>query len=151
MQSSFMPRAIKSVFTAAIFLGVFFVAPRFAAAATPVSGLIDSDTTWTAAQSPYVVASDGVTVNSGVTLTIEPGAVIKLDQSATLDSGQGTLVANGTAGSPIIFTSLKDDSVQGDTNSDGSATTPAMADWNAIVLNHPRDQVSYAHIYYGNN
>jgi len=42
--------------------------------ATEVSGVITSDTTWNLADSPYIVKGD-VTVNPGVTLTIEPGEV----------------------------------------------------------------------------
>ena len=47
-----------------------------AASATDVSGVISSNTTWTLANSPYL-ATGYVTVNAGVTLTIEPGTVVK--------------------------------------------------------------------------
>ena len=46
-------------------------------ASTPVSGAITLDTTWTKANSPYMLTGT-VTVNSGVTLTIEPGATVDL-------------------------------------------------------------------------
>jgi hypothetical protein len=48
----------------------------FAHADTYVSGTIDENTTWTLAESPYIVTGD-VTVGEGVTLTVESGAVIK--------------------------------------------------------------------------
>ncbi|MCO6449373.1 MAG: RHS repeat protein, partial [Caldilineales bacterium] len=114
------------------------------AVATDVCGTIGSNTTWNAAGSPYVVTCD-VYVNPGVTLTINPGVVVKFNSFWEDIQVNGTLLANGSAGSPIIFTSLKDDTAGGDTNGDGGATTPAPEDWSSLrflnsstgsVLNH---------------
>ena len=41
-----------------------------------VSGTINADTTWTVLNSPYTLTGD-VTVATGVTLTVEPGVVVK--------------------------------------------------------------------------
>jgi len=46
-------------------------------ASTPVGGIITSDTTWTDTNSPYTLTGS-VTVNPGVTLTIEPGVTVDL-------------------------------------------------------------------------
>ena len=43
---------------------------------TPVSGLITINTTWDQAGNPYLVTGD-IAVNNGVTLTIDPGVIIK--------------------------------------------------------------------------
>ena len=83
-------------------------------AATNVSGPIYSNTTWTLAGSPYVMTST-VTVASGVTLTIEPGVVVKASGQFTQLSINGTLYAVGTSTNRITFTSIQDDSVAGDT------------------------------------
>ena len=58
-----------------------------AGATTNVSGTIATDTTWSWAYSPYVV-TDNVTVNSGVTLTVEPGVIVKFNETKGHD-GQG--------------------------------------------------------------
>jgi len=72
--------------------------------ACSVTGFIASDTTWSPATcDPYTVTGS-IIVQSGVTLTIEPGTTIKFNSLKAL-TVQGTLVARGTAGSPITFTS----------------------------------------------
>lgn len=98
-----------AVLTAA-FLGV----PGAAAAQT----VIDTDTTWTAAGSPYYIAGDA-TVLEGVTLTVEPGATVELASFANLWVA-GELVARGTAALPILFT--------------GDATGTEIARWGGVVF-----------------
>jgi|GEM_PF-3005205 len=76
--------------------------PGIALAATPAPSRIDTDTTWTAAGSPWQVGAD-VTVEDGATLTVEPGAVIESDEGRGLVV-KGTLVARGTEAAPVTFT-----------------------------------------------
>ncbi len=68
-----------------------------------VSGVITQPTTWTAANSPYILIGD-VTVNPGVTLAVEPGVVVK-GQGGTELKVLGHLDAVGTVTQPITFTS----------------------------------------------
>ncbi len=75
-------------------------------AATDVPVNITHDTTWTASSSPYVVSADMI-VAAGATLTIEPGAVVKIATSTSITVA-GTLAAQGTAAAPITFTSVGD-------------------------------------------
>jgi pimeloyl-ACP methyl ester carboxylesterase len=110
---------------------LFFVVSLFFA--TKVSAdTIAQDTTWTLSNSPYIV--DTLYVNSGVTLTIEPGVVIKFRNISSVIFLNGTINAFGTADSNIYFTSFKDDTVGGDTNGDGAATIPAVANWDKIYV-----------------
>ncbi|MBQ7190266.1 MAG: hypothetical protein IJR99_12720 [Kiritimatiellae bacterium] len=82
----------------------------------------------------YCVTGD-VTVASGVTLTIEPGAVVKFAENKALTVNSGaTLSAIGTRAQPIVFTSIKDDEFGGDTNGDGEKTRPAGGDWRYIYV-----------------
>jgi hypothetical protein len=69
-------------------------------ASTDISGIFSSDTTWTKANSPYDLTSS-ITVASGVTLTIEPGTIIQLNEYHLQING--TLIARGTSSDPIDF------------------------------------------------
>ncbi len=96
-----------------------------------VTSDISSPTTWTAGN-VYVI-QNYISVTS--TLTIQPGTVIKLDAGRLRVDGSGKILATGTAANRIVFTSLFDDTYCGDTNGDGSATTPTKGDWISIYLN----------------
>jgi hypothetical protein len=113
---------------------------------------ITEPTTWSG-DSVYLIQAYDFYVEN--TLVINPGAVIKFHPSLGPDmtlSGSGTVVANGTASKPIIFTSFKDDSRGGDTNEDGGATSPAVKDWGRINTNGANGSVfRYCEFYYGGN
>ena len=70
--------------------------------ATYVEGLITRDTDWTLVDSPFVL-SNNVIVNSGVTLTIEPGVEVRFGGDFSLVVN-GRIVANGTKDKMILFT-----------------------------------------------
>ena len=98
------------------------------------SGVITADETWTA---DAVNVVDGtLTVATGATLTIQPGAIVKFVQDAhsqiVLQDG-ATLNAPATQALPIIFTSWADDSAGGDTNLDGSQSQPEPGDWSGFT------------------
>ena len=94
-----------------------------------VSGHVSSPTTWPL-DLPYIIA-DNVTVDTGVVLTIEPGTVVKFNSGRSLTIN-GALVAAGTTGDRIVFTSIHDDYFDGDTNNNGSASAPNPGDWQLI-------------------
>ena len=126
-----------------------------ARASTTVEANYTADQTWTAAESPYIVQNgshSGVMVSNSAVLTIEPGVVVKFESGAQLhSSGTGRIAANGTADNPIIFTAITDDTAGGDTNGDGSATSPSVGGWNRIVLTNDADSLTYAQIRYAEN
>jgi hypothetical protein len=114
-----------------------------------VSGTLTRNTTWSPAKaSAYLIQSD-VTVAAGVTLTVAPGTVIKAASLADPNvpgslTVEGTLKAVGTAASPVVFTSVNDNTVGGTTGT-GS---PAAGDWDGIWIDNGSANIQHATISY---
>ncbi|PDV99606.1 right-handed parallel beta-helix repeat-containing protein [Candidatus Chloroploca asiatica] len=95
--------------------------PSPVAAETVITGNITENTTWTRANSPYIVGQ--AYIGAGVTLTIEPGVEVRFTSGGWLSTWPGaasTLIAEGTEDEPIIFTS--------------AATSPQAGDWQYLYL-----------------
>lgn len=106
---------------------------------TVVSGLIEANDTWTADK--VYELKGRVIVTDGVTLTIEPGTIIKGQQgegvnaSALMIARGAKLQAVGTAEKPIIFTSVLDNIQIG--KKMGTSLTEAETDkgkWGGLVI-----------------
>jgi hypothetical protein len=110
-----------------------FIGTTTASASTPISTLIITDTTWTKANSPYIISYAEIAL--GVTLTIEPGTIIKVQPNTNAFIVNGTLAIGSTGGEQVTITSVNDDSVGGDTNGNGTTTIPNAGDWRTMVLN----------------
>lgn len=101
----------------------------------PQQNLINSGASWTVSGGGGAVLHIHELFVEG-SLTIEPGATVKIDDYGNglrLKSG-GSIVANGSVGSPVIFTSYKDDSVGGDTNGDGNSSIAGSIDYSSAIL-----------------
>ena len=100
------------------------------------SGNIQQDLTLEAINNPYYVMA--LTIDSGYTLTIEPGAILKFGWGYYGPTGifvNGTLIADGTMDNKIIFTSILDDVYGGDTNNDADSTVAEAGNWGSISFN----------------
>lgn len=109
-------------------------------------GEIAQDEVWDGTHLHRLV--DHLQVNPGVTLTIQPGAVIKFDPARQLNV-RGRVIARGTVPQPITFTSILDDSVGGDTNLDGNRTQPSAGDWAWIHLIGGQGEFAHCIVRYG--
>jgi len=69
---------------------------------TQTGGIINSNTTWTKQESPYVI-TDTVQIPSGVTLTIEPGVTISKPSHGDMFLINGKIYAHGTSTNRIFF------------------------------------------------
>ncbi|HKT82802.1 MAG TPA: hypothetical protein VJQ84_03085 [Solirubrobacterales bacterium] len=95
-------------------------------------GALSHDETWSTAQLSGVVLSCTVEVPAGITLTLGPGLFVKVATASNLRI-LGSLQVIGTPAAPVALTSLRDDSVGGDTNDDGAASHPVEGSWPGIV------------------
>lgn len=87
------------------------------------AGHITTNTTWTSGN--VYLLNGWVYVDAGVTLTIQPGTVIRGDaanKGALIIERGGKLIASGTAAQPIVFTSNK------------AVGSRGYGDWGGIIL-----------------
>lgn len=91
---------------------------------TTVTGNITQNTTWTS-NNTYLL-SGTVYVDSGVILTIQPGTIIRgndsIANSSLIVKKGGKLIAQGTSTNPIVFTSNK------------PIGSRSVGDWGGIIL-----------------
>jgi hypothetical protein len=102
------------------------------------SGFISADETWSAAS--IHVLQDRVIVKSGVTLTIEPGTIIKgqagqeANASALVIARGAKINAAGTAAKPIIFTSVADEVAIGQKFGVNLSSSKTKGFWGGVII-----------------
>lgn len=114
-------------------------------------GAVSSNMTWQADAIPYIV--NKFTVNAGVTLTIQAGAVIKFINSPSTESAitvNGTLITQGTETNPVVFTAAADNTVGGSNSYTGGGIKTS---WERIYIapGSTGSQLTYTTLKYGGN
>lgn len=100
---------------------------------------------------PYVYRVDGIVrVETGGAVSFAPGSIIKVSDYMLFKSDTLLTLSGASAGAPTVITSWSDDSVRGDTNGDGAATTPSKGSWYGFFLTGDKPALTqYVDIRYG--
>jgi parallel beta-helix repeat protein len=115
----------------AVAVAVFGLAlPAAAQAPIPISGTISDGSGGPLLAGQVYHAVGSLSVATGTTLTIQPGAIVKFSLSTGF-SVSGTLNCGG-AGAAVILTALNDDSAGGDTDGPGPVAGPSY--WNGVTF-----------------
>ncbi|KAA5546992.1 tandem-95 repeat protein [Roseiconus nitratireducens] len=84
--------------------------------------------------------SGQLVARSGARLAIDPGTIVKLEGARIEVEIGGQLIAEGSEGSEVIFTALKDDTYgaggTSDTTNDADNTMPQAGQWGGIYFGH---------------
>jgi len=105
-----------------VLLFSWFVGTIIAQTTVNVNADITSNTTWTADKIYILTGPQFVYVTNNVTLTIEPGTLIKGDQTGLVVTRGSKIIADGTVAKPIVFTSSKPAGQRG------------AGDWGALAI-----------------
>ena len=138
---------VKVTASAPTFTSVSKVSTAITTPIIEMSGEVIGDSTWKPTDGIYLV-TDCLTVPTGNTLTMQAGLIVKFQYcGVTVD---GVVNVAGTASSPVVLTSWRDDTIGGNTDGEtdgaGKQVSPAGGDWQGIQVGQGDVSVDHAKV-----
>lgn len=107
-----------------------------------------TNVSWEETEVPFVIDDNDWWIISGASLQLGNNVVLKFRPGSELVLEDGTSALINSNGAGVFFTSYKDDTKLGDTNGDGTATSPLKGDWYGIYDNAADQMLSWTNILY---
>jgi len=103
---------------------------------------------WDENEVPFVIDDNDWWIESGAVLNLANNVVLKFKTGSAISLKDGTSNIPNYNGTGVVFTSYKDDNYGGDTNGDGTSTSPVNGDWYGIYDNFGSSFVNWTNIYF---